>query len=180
MSESESSAAVELLVSENCHLLEQGINLIESLPESTYRNNEHEHFSSGVGRHFRHILDFYDRFLTGANGLIDYDSRSRDPRTETEPVYATERTQLVMDGLSKLAADSGGGPVKVRVETCDTDGVGLLTSSSAERELAQLASHTVHHYAIIAMVLSVVGVSVPAGFGVAPSTLRHEKRLSGQ
>jgi hypothetical protein len=41
------------------------------------------------------------------------------------------------------------------------------------RELGMLLSHTVHHYALIAMLLRARGIEPPADFGVAPSTRAH-------
>ncbi len=54
--------------------------------------------------------------------------------------------------------------------------VALASSSSLRRELHFLLSHTVHHYALIAMILARHGVEVEPDFGVAPSTLRHWAR----
>ncbi len=53
------------------------------------------------------------------------------------------------------------------------NGDAVETDSTLERELAMLASHTVHHYAIVALLLRIKGVVVPETFGVAPSTQRH-------
>ncbi|MFT5050292.1 MAG: hypothetical protein ACI8QZ_001693 [Chlamydiales bacterium] len=36
-------------------------------------------------------------------------------------------------------------------------------------------SHTVHHFALIAVILRLDGRSVRARFGVTPSTLRHRE-----
>jgi uncharacterized damage-inducible protein DinB len=44
--------------------------------------------------------------------------------------------------------------------------------STLRRELAFVVSHTVHHQALIAVLLSLVGVPVPDAFGLAPSTPR--------
>lgn len=173
-----------LLVDENVHLLRQGIELIGSLSQDIYRHNGHQHFSSGVGKHFRHILDFYDRFLAGDDNLIDYDARIRNPRVETDPSFAVDQTRSIISQLESLTARTfrsrdEDDRVTVRVETRSPDGIGLMTASSVNRELAQLASHTTHHYAIIRLVLSLLDVDVSEQFGVATSTLRHEHRLSG-
>ena len=39
-----------------------------------------------------------------------------------------------------------------------------------------LSSHTIHHFALIAMALRAHGVAVEAGFGMAPSTLSYQAR----
>jgi hypothetical protein len=46
--------------------------------------------------------------------------------------------------------------------------------STLGRELQVVASHTVHHFALIALLLERLSVPVAAGFGVAASTRRHE------
>jgi hypothetical protein len=53
---------------------------------------------------------------------------------------------------------------------------GSLQQSSAGRELQVLASHTTHHYALIALLLQARGIEVEPGFGVAPSTLVYRAR----
>jgi uncharacterized damage-inducible protein DinB len=47
--------------------------------------------------------------------------------------------------------------------------------SSTFRELQFLATHTVHHFALVALLLRQRGVEVPVEMGVAPSTLEHWK-----
>jgi hypothetical protein len=34
-------------------------------------------------------------------------------------------------------------------------------------------AHAVHHYALIGVIGGLMGLSMPAGFGIAPSTLKH-------
>jgi hypothetical protein len=45
--------------------------------------------------------------------------------------------------------------------------------STVARELQFLLSHTIHHYALIALVLRLQGFTTGEEFGVNPSTLRH-------
>ena len=62
----------------------------------------------------------------------------------------------------------------VRME--DAVGIPLEDSfmeSSISRELQVLSSHTVHHFALIAMTLRMHGLEVDPDFGMAPSTLRY-------
>ena len=48
--------------------------------------------------------------------------------------------------------------------------------SSVGRELLTLSTHTIHHFALIAITLRAHGVAVDPDFGVAPSTLRHRQK----
>jgi len=161
---------MQFLVDENIGLIGQGVDLIASLHPDVYRRNEHAHFSSGVGRHFRHVLDFYERMLMGRDSVIDYESRHRDERIELDPDYATRIARTICGALGEIDAPS---PVRVRTECRDGDGIAVEADSTVERELAMLASHTIHHYAIIALILRIQDASVPEEFGVAPSTLRY-------
>ncbi|MFW6292999.1 MAG: hypothetical protein ACOC7V_11860 [Spirochaetota bacterium] len=64
------------------------------------------------------------------------------------------------------------------VGSLDPDGVAVEADSTVERELAMLASHTVHHYAIIALILRIQDVPVPEEFGVAPLRCATSRRGS--
>jgi hypothetical protein len=57
----------------------------------------------------------------------------------------------------------------------EPDAADAWTASSASRELQFLISHTVHHYAIIRMILTVGGREVTPEFGISPSTLRYHQ-----
>jgi len=39
-------------------------------------------------------------------------------------------------------------------------------------------AHAVHHYALIGVMAGIMGVELPAGFGVAPSTLKHQSKTA--
>jgi hypothetical protein len=38
--------------------------------------------------------------------------------------------------------------------------------------------HAVHHYALIGIMGGIMGLRMPPGFGVAPSTLKHQVETS--
>jgi len=49
--------------------------------------------------------------------------------------------------------------------------------SSLKREIAYALDHTIHHLAIVRIVLKNEGVYVDPAMGVAPSTLRYRKEM---
>jgi hypothetical protein len=59
----------------------------------------------------------------------------------------------------------------VRIENADED---VYLTSSVGRELQALSSHTIHHFALIAIALRVHGLEVDPDFGMSPSTLRYQ------
>ena len=167
------------LIRDNTGYLRQATNLIHQLSDDLYANNNSPFFRSGAGRHIRHILGFYQCFLIGQDGKIDYDARNRDERVETDRDYAIGQIENVVGALSDASA-KGWENIDLRVKNDDLEersGDAGFSRSTIQRELQFLASHTVHHFAIVAMILKIQGFETPDTFGVAPSTLKYENRL---
>jgi len=156
--------------------LEQGVELIRCLDEGLYADCPNSPFPGGVGAQLRHCIDFYDCLLTGlAAGQVDYTQRRRDPRLETDRDLAERKIDALILALSKLAREEAERELLVRTEV-STSSAGEWTRSTVRRELEFLVSHTIHHYALIVVLLDAHGFEIPQeleGFGVAPSTLRH-------
>jgi uncharacterized damage-inducible protein DinB len=156
----------------NLHVLEQAIELLGRLPESAFASAEIRHART-AGPHLRHVLDHYSSFLTGLPlARVDYDARERDPRLETEIPFAIDRLREIIGGLVLVDLELLELPVEIRLEAGGPEEE-QWSRSTVRRELQFLLSHTVHHFALIGMVLERHGVSVPDDFGVAPSTLKH-------
>lgn len=157
------------LIRDNIKLLEQGLDLLEGLEPDQYARPEPPLSSSGIGGHVRHILDHYASLLqVDERGELDYDRRERDPSTETDPGVAARRLRSVIASLRDL---DGTRPRKLQVKL-DT-GRESWAESSFDRELQFVASHTIHHYALIGFLLRLQGITASPEFGVAPSTLRY-------
>lgn len=165
------------LTADNLHFLAQGLDLLARLDDATYTQPVPA-VGSSVGGHFRHCLDLYDCFLDGlATGAVDYDARRRDPRIEVEREHARLVAMRLVERLRLLPADEDARPLKVsgdrgRPEATAED----WCLSSVARELQFLRSHTVHHYALIAVLLRLQGVDPDPDLGVAPATLAYRRR----
>lgn len=163
------------LISANIEMLQQGIALIEDITDQLYTLGAAPISQSGVGAHVRHCLDFYSSFLAGVIiGRIDYDARGRDISIERDRAAAVSRMKETADALEALPSRHVPEVVLVNLE----GERGPLFSpawkwSSIGRELQSLLSHTVHHYAMIAILLRLHGYQPSADFGIAPSTLRY-------
>jgi uncharacterized damage-inducible protein DinB len=168
-----------LLLSDNVRLLEQGVALLESLDDALFAKAEPLVSESGIGSHVRHCVDYYRCFLGGlAGGRVDFDRRERDVRIETDRAHALERLSRLVGELARVA-DAAEQELRVKMDSgLEDEANAPWSSSSVERELHFLMSHTVHHFALIAVILRANGVVPPDDFGVAPSTLRYweEKR----
>ncbi len=166
---------------QNIGYLNQAALLVDSLPDAIYRSNDHPIFMSGVGKHLRHILDFYSAFLAGIHHPIDYDARQRDLRVETDRREAAGRISAIIDAILEMVPDASALDRRVWVsgDTGGQEGNDVPVASTVHRELVFLASHTVHHFAMMAMILKLQNHSPPADFGVAPSTLTHLSKATG-
>ena len=169
-------------VGQNVGVLEQGIDLLASIDDETYVMNGHLYFGSGIGRHFRHILDHYQCMLCRTEKRIDYDARERDERLETDRKFSMVAAEGIVEELKGLGQTEPPLVAATSLHVNSNEGenpekVSPWTGSTLERELQYLLSHTVHHYALIAMMLKILGKTPPKDFGVAPSTIQYERSL---
>lgn len=168
-----------LLVAACVEVLEQGLDLLERIDDRFYSETGGLPVQSGVGAHFRHCIDFYQSFLAGvASGQIDYDRRERDTLVERDRAFAATRLRVVISELQSLSFDGGeaGVLVSLEAESGESSELPRWCISTVARELQFLLSHTVHHYALVALVLRLQGFEPGEEFGVAPSTLKFWRR----
>jgi uncharacterized damage-inducible protein DinB len=151
----------------NVAALREGLALFQRIGAARYARVVPELAPSAIGGHFRHLHDHYVSFLSGlATGRVDYEARERDARFECDLAHARARVEQTIAGLEAMRETDGARVLDVRAE-------GDWVRSSVARELRFLASHTIHHYALIRLMLAADGVACDASFGVAPSTLEH-------
>ena len=159
----------------NCRFLHQGLELLSRIPKEVYSRPSRAGWAP-VGSQFRHVLDHYRSFLLGrSGGCIDYDARLRDRRIETDPAEAAAVMASILEGLEQIPVHEADRHVTIKMDSGGDSGMPDWGGSTIGRELQFLASHTVHHYALIKLLLEDSGVSTSADFGVAPSSLAHER-----
>ncbi|MDQ8203272.1 hypothetical protein [Pelagicoccus sp. SDUM812003] len=164
------------LILANCELLEQGRTLLSRHDDQSFVAGDPASYGSGIGVHFRHVLDHYLSFVKGLDsGLIDYDARVRNTNQERSVELSLQVLERVRDQLSSLELDIGRA-IRVKV-SASTEGEDVHSKSSVGRELQFLVSHTVHHYALIAIASRMLGIFPDESFGVAPSTLKYLKSV---
>lgn len=161
---------------DNIRTLAEGVDLLQRISDEAYTRRADATFSDGAGTHVRHIIDHYDCFLRGLeNGRVDYDSRDRDVELERSREAAIAALEQTMGRLAVLGRGLGERSLAVRQDCGGPEGDELWSSSSVARELQFLVSHTVHHYALVAVMLRLLGEHPDAQFGVSPSTLKHRQ-----
>jgi uncharacterized damage-inducible protein DinB len=150
--------------------LEDLADLLDDTSDFDYRWTPPGGVSGSVGAHLRHILDHVNALLAvDRTGGITYDHRQRDT--------ALEQSRLVaIAALGRAATD-----LRARLNYWAERPLALQTivrrggplvpvSTSLARELVFVLQHTIHHQALIALLLNQRGMELPSQFGYAPST----------
>jgi hypothetical protein len=165
-----------LLVQDNVALLRSAVELLKSLEAAFYAQKQVGDKTSGIGPHIRHVLDHYQCLVGGIGyGFIDYDHRERDDGVESDPQLAIVMIDRLIEQLLSLEyAPTTQLSVRMDCGNNNNSNNEGICQSTLGREFQFLVSHTVHHYAIIAIYCAMHGVEIPPGFGVAPSTLKHQ------
>jgi hypothetical protein len=167
------SVAMQPLIEINVRWLRQARRLLTRLDDTVYSTVPANFAPHRAGSHLRHILDFYRCFLDGlASSKIDYDARRRNQAIECSRKAASAAIRSIIRALETSPALRRERVLWVRMEDAPA-GAGAFLQSSTSRELQVLSSHTVHHFALIAMTLRMHGVEMDSDFGMAPSTLRY-------
>ena len=141
---------LERLMAYNAAVLDQALQVV-----AAYAQRPDADYSSHVGPHLRH---------------------ARDPAAEQQHAVADERIRGLKAQLTELAGRAFPEPVAVHMRGGLAGEEALLGHSTVSRELMFLASHAVHHYALIRVHAMQQGIDLGADFGKAPSTLRHERQ----
>jgi DinB superfamily len=155
-------------------VLRQGESLLSSLSDGEYTRKLPTVFGSTVGEHYRHCLDHFQSLLQGLDAdEVNYDHRERNPRIEKDRSFASAETQRIVRGLASIPTPFLDCPINVRSKVNYDVHAAPLIGSTVGRELMYAVAHAIHHYALIAVMCGVLEIPVPAGFGVAPSTLKY-------
>lgn len=162
------------LIADHQHQLAQLAGLVGTMDAIRYMHREPPNDS--IGAHVRHLLEHYECLLNPDNGVVDYDQRPRNQVLESCRNTALKSIQGIRQALPQIAS----GPVHIRyLPAAASEDALVVMASSIERELLFLISHTIHHMALIALFARRAGLSVPADFGVTPSTSRYRAGLVG-
>jgi len=157
-------------------VLQQGLCLLQEVDEK-YSTVAASPFEASIGQHYRHVLEHFQCLLQGAaSDVVNYDSRQRNPRIETETGYAGATTHELLLQIENWTENT----LQQRCTTVSTvayhSDIPSSIASNLGRELAYCIGHAIHHYAIIRLLCSHLKVAVPAEFGYAPSTLKFQSK----
>jgi len=158
--------------------LKQGEALLSELGNEIYTRKIPVAFSATIGGHYRHCLDHFRSLLDAAeSGDLNYDQRERGTLVETDCFAALAVTRELIDDYSALSEQCLSRALTVTCKTSYAMSGSQISHSTVGREVMYSVAHAVHHYALISVMCGLMEVPVPDGFGVAPSTLKHQREM---
>ncbi len=165
-------AAIETLL--------QGETLLLELTDVQYNQRLPVAFNASIGGHYRHCLDHFRTLVEAQFECeVNYDHRERNTLVEQDRFAALNATRQLRESLEQFIMEALDRPLIVTCKTSYTPQGSQTVPSTLSRELMYAVAHAVHHYALIAIMGGLMGIALPAGFGVAPSTLKHQEELAG-
>jgi hypothetical protein len=156
-------------------VLNQGETLLSEIENDHYIRRLPAAFNASIGGHYRHCLDHFRSLLDSATaGDLNYDHRERGTLIETDRFAALNATRDLRAAYQQLSVARLERRLKVTCKTSYASGNSQIALSSIGREIMYTVAHAVHHYALIALMGGLMGLKLPAGFGVAPSTVKFQ------
>jgi uncharacterized damage-inducible protein DinB len=153
-------------------MLTQLRDVIGLLPVQYYRAQPAARVSGSVGAHVRHTLDHISALIAAIEGReLRYDDRRRGTTVEIDPLTGANEIDRLLYRIDHLAATMPDVPITLST-LVDPHEPPAIVRTTLARELAFVVQHTVHHCALIAVLLEWQGYRVPYGFGLAASTQR--------
>ena len=156
-------------------VLQQLQAVVRCLRDEQYAQRPVGAVDSSIGGHVRHCLDHVAALLAGVEtGTLDYDRRERGTAIEADRAAALDALRILRVRLDELGNDVVDRPITLSsMMTCD--GAPIRVGTTAGREMAYVLSHTIHHNALIGVMVKILGGWLPDRFGYAPSTTAHLK-----
>jgi uncharacterized damage-inducible protein DinB len=143
--------------------------LLEMIDDDDYVFRPPGRLSGSVGAHVRHVIDHARAVVDhDAPAALSYDCRTRQTPVEERRSLGMALLRRAAERVAELGARSAG-DLSLEVQIA-RDGPTVRVASSLERELIFVLQHTIHHQAIVALVLAARSCPVPPGFGYAPAT----------
>lgn len=160
-------------------ILDQGEALLVEIGTEIYTRKVPAAFNASIGAHYRHCLDHFETLLVAAaTGDLNYDARERGTLIESDPWAALNATRSLRENYLALTEHGLARTINVTCKTSYTSDGSQVSASTFGREIMYVVAHAVHHYALIGIMLALMNLTPPAGFGVAPSTLKHQRGLA--
>jgi uncharacterized damage-inducible protein DinB len=151
-------------------LLDDLADVLRRVSSTMYTARPFPGVSGSIGQHVRHVLDHVAGLCNAApRGVVSYDWRERGTDVEADVRAALRTIVRLKAALTRFDDSDGNAPVTLSSMLAH-GGAPVAAPSTLAREVLFVISHTIHHQALIAVLLAAAGRRVPEAFGLAPST----------
>ena len=164
----------------NTEILNQLQSIVKSLDNDEYSQETAVLSGASIGKHIRHIIEFYSCLLNGVSkNIIDYDLRERNVFLETNANYTTAYIDDIKNKLSVIKSDKS---LQLYAAFSVDSDIKFKIQTTFYRELAYTVEHAIHHMAIIKIAINAdfKHIQLPDNFGIAYSTLKHQQSQCAQ
>ena len=159
--------------------LHQGETLLTEITDKAYTRKVPIAFNASIGGHYRHCLDHFRSLLDSTpDGDLNYDHRERGTLVENDRFAALNATRELRERYERLGSACVTRALTVTCKTSYATNGSQIAPSTVGREIMYSVAHAVHHYALIGVMGGIMGLQMPPGFGVAPSTLKHQAEVA--
>lgn len=160
-----------MLIQHSKKQLHQLQSILNQISEFDYLKTLEVLENSSIGKHVRHILEFYECLFNAidTNSNVCYDDRKRNLLLEENVRYASDYIIGLIDKLNQIDVNKRL-LLKAKYEHSD-----IIMETSLFRELTYTIEHTVHHLAIIRIGVNseLKYIRVSDNFGYAESTINY-------
>ncbi len=148
------------------------IRMLDRMDDTLYRQESNYFENGSIGKHFRHIINFYDELLDAyQSGELCYENRKRESVYEEFPKVAARRLREIIDLIPKLKDKE----LKLIYDGYE-DHISII-STTYFREIHHNLGHVTHHLAIVKIYLQQLDASfiLDKDFGYAFSTIKNKE-----
>lgn len=129
--------------------------------------------NASVGKHFRHIIEFYTCFLNAQKSYcICYDDRQRNHTLENSVVESLNTLNHLKSEIERLDLDK---TINLKQNYY---GENFILKTTNYRELIYCFDHSIHHFALIKIAIEThfPTIKIPTNFGIASSTIAFQNQ----
>ncbi len=151
--------------------------VLKNIRKEEYNARSESLSGSSIGQHVRHIVEFYQCLIQGyESGKINYDHRQRNKLIEENISYAENCIHEILSGIETKDLKR---KLKMEIDYTFSGSEEVeMVDTTFERELVYNIEHSVHHMALIKIGVKELCnyIELPASFGVAVSTIKHQEK----
>jgi len=169
------------VVKGNIETINQALALLEALDNKAYCHISAPYINSSIGQHVRHIIDNYLVIVDGVSQKhINYNIRRRGAAVETCIETAKKELNDIQIWLHTIDSNALTTSLSIFSEVCLEQEQSDHLVSSLHRELIFVASHCIHHMALIGVAVKLQNIDTPKHFGLAPATATYVRQQESQ